>query len=671
MEFIGKLHPLLLHLPIGVLIYTAMHWLYARVVLPADRQPDFTFALGLGSLSAIFSAISGWMLAREGGYDLELLDWHKYLGIATAVMSLGLLWAYRRIQSSNVFGAILFAFMGLLTATGHYGGSLTHGVDFLSASAKTTPVQIDDINEAHVFSTLVMPIIEKKCVSCHNPQKSKGDLLLHNLEGWLAGGDNGEVVKAGFSLESSLINRIFLPKEDEKHMPPDGKLQLTNDERVFLKWWVDSMATYDHVVKELGQTKEVAAYLGQLEAESRIDVDRPSLVELQELLHFGIVAELQAKDKPWVDVSLSNPSTFDPQDLSELTPIAEAIRSIDLSNAKLGAADLEFISALTHVEQIVLSNCSVGSNLTAPLKELETLRILNLYGTSVDRSIFEDLLELPALEKVFVWNTNVEKVDIENVLTLNPSFEIDFGVDFDQFGTAQLVSPIIAADQDLFEDSLLVRLETKAQRATIKYALNSLDSFVSYTEPFYIYSTKEVRAKLIMNGWEDSEIVAKTFAKSRYKIHDIAASVKANKQYPADGLTTVIDLSKGSSTFGDGKWLGYFGDNVTYTIDLGSAQEVSGVTVGTLSDFRSYIHAPKSIKVEASIDGKAYSNFAELSGFPTPVLAEASVHNHYLTGAPVVAQYIKIAVENQKVNPDSHPAPGATCWLFIDEVLVD
>ncbi len=671
MELIGKLHPLLLHLPIGVLIYTVLHWVYARVALPEDRQPDFTFSLGLGSLSAILSAVSGWMLANEGGYDEQLLDWHKYLGIATAVGSVGLFWAYRRVESTNTFGIILFGFMGLLTVTGHYGGSLTHGVDFLSASAKTPPAQIEDINEAHVFNDLVMPIIEDKCVSCHNPQKSKGDLLLHQLDGWLEGGKHGAVVKAGLSIESSLINRIFLPKEDEEHMPPTGKLQLTNDERLFLKWWVDSMATYDHLVKDLTQPKEIEAYLKQVESTRGIDVDRPSQAQLDKLLGYGIVAELQAKDTPWVEVFLANAATFDPSGLRKLDDIAPMIRAINLSNSRVRDNDLKTLSECENLEEVNLSNCKISSQGLEALFDLKRLKVLNLYGSDVDKSIFDGLQRMPSLEKVYAWNTKIASEAIEALNDSDPNFKIEVGADVDLFGESKLVAPFIVADQDLFKDSLLVSIETKAQRASILYSLNSLDAFTPYASPFYIATTTEVRAKLIMDGWQDSDLVSKTFAKSRHKIESIQASVEANEKYPADGPSTLIDLQKGSSSFGDGKWLGYFGDDVTFVVDLGKTQEISGVTVGALSDFRSYIHQPKSITVQVSQDSKTYLDFAELSALPIPVLAEANVQNHYLTALSTRARYVKIALKNQQVNPESHPAPGATCWLFIDEILID
>jgi len=100
-------------------------------------------------------------------------------------------------------------------------------------------------------------------------------------------------------------------------------------------------------------------------------------------------------------------------------------------------------------------------------------------------------------------------------------------------------------------------------------------------------------------------------------------------------------------------------------------QDISGVTVGTLSDFRSYIHGPRAISVQTSTDGETYSFFAELSNLPSPVLEEASVQNHYLQTRARTARYVRIEVKSQRVNPPNHPAPRETCWLFIDEILID
>ena len=93
-----------------------------------------------------------------------------------------------------------------------------------------------------VYSQLILPVFEAKCTGCHGTEKQKGKLALHTLEALMKGGEDGEVVVAGKSAESALIKRIELPKDDEDHMPPAKKEQLTAKEVALLKWWVDAGA---------------------------------------------------------------------------------------------------------------------------------------------------------------------------------------------------------------------------------------------------------------------------------------------------------------------------------------------------------------------------------------------------------------------------------------------
>jgi len=304
-ELIGRFHPLLLHLPIGALLYAFAHWGFEYFFSKGEKKTNFTFVLSIGALSAVASAVSGWILANGGGYDEGLLNWHKYLGIGTAVGAVALLWAYRNLTNEKLFGGLFTVFIVLLSLTGHYGGSLTHGEGFLSISPAANTVKLpDNIGEAHVFNDLVMPIVDRKCVSCHNPQKSKGELLLNTLAGWQKGGENGPILMTGSPAESPIIGRTLLPKEDEHHMPPSGKLQLTNDEQNFLSWWIENMEAYNHQLKDLKTTDRVDAYLEALQAAQHPQPDKPTNRQLTDLKQYGFIASLQSLDDSWVDVRL-------------------------------------------------------------------------------------------------------------------------------------------------------------------------------------------------------------------------------------------------------------------------------------------------------------------------------------------------------------------------------
>ncbi|WP_026232378.1 chitobiase/beta-hexosaminidase C-terminal domain-containing protein [Neolewinella persica] len=674
-ELIGRFHPLLLHLPIGVLVYAFTHWSFEYFFSKRTDKTDFTFALSIGALSAIASAVSGWILASDGGYDESLLNWHKYLGIGSAVGAVLLLWAYRTGSDQKLFGGLFTAFILLLTLTGHYGGSLTHGEGFLTVpSAVKTVVLPENIEEAHLFNDLVKPIVDRKCVSCHNPQKLKGELLLHTLAGWQAGGENGAILLPGSLTESPLINRVFLPKEDELHMPPSGKLQLTNEERNFLAWWIENMRDYDHQVKDLKTTAEIDDYLEALQAAQHPQPERPAAQQLVNLEQYGIIASLQSLDDSWVTVRLRNAASFNPEHLKNLRKIAPTIKSIDVSNSSIADKDLEVFSRFEHVNTINLSNCHISSEGIARLKELPSLRSLNLYGTRVDSTVLQLLNKLEGLKKVYLWETPLANAGLEKWRADYPQFEIIGGVDFAQFGESRLVPPVIVAEQDLFTDSLLVELDTKASKATIKYTTDGIipnENSPEYTEPFYLFATTEVKAILSMPGWKDSEPISSTFIKSRFSIDRLRASVEPHENYTAQGVVTLKDLRKGGSSFGDGRWLGYLGDDLTLTADLGQEEEISVVTLGTLADHNAYIHLPRSIKISVSKDGRRYVPFQDkqipVADGPTDV----RVHNHLLRSEPTLARYIRIDIKSQNVNPAWHPAPGEPCWLFVDEILVE
>ena len=262
-ELLGNFHPLFLHLPIGILMYAYLHLGFDLWIKKKEQPVNINFALGIGSLSAILSATTGYFLSLNGEYEGSLLDWHKWLGIGVAVGSVILYFLYDNEDLKKNFFGIFTGFMILLTITGHYGGSITHGEGFLSLESEQEGKSkfYEDINKAHIFNDLVMPLAKRKCISCHNPKKKKGKLLLNSLDGWKSGGASGSFIIMGNASASLLTSRIHLSLEDDDHMPPSGKLQLEEDEIQLLDWWIKSMTTYDHLVSDLSPPDHIMKYI--------------------------------------------------------------------------------------------------------------------------------------------------------------------------------------------------------------------------------------------------------------------------------------------------------------------------------------------------------------------------------------------------------------------------
>src|SRR3954468_9187567 len=182
--FLGRIHPAAVHLPIGVFALLALveiAALFPRVPrLPAGLR---TFILVLGAIFAAATALFGWLLAREGGYDPALLDRHRWLGLTVAVLAAVMLVAQLRAWR-RTYATLLVATMGILAWAGHVGGTLTHGENYLSpvaAQKKKTTTPIDPA-KALVFADVIHPILQERCVSCHGATKSNGDLRFDSLE---------------------------------------------------------------------------------------------------------------------------------------------------------------------------------------------------------------------------------------------------------------------------------------------------------------------------------------------------------------------------------------------------------------------------------------------------------------------------------------------------------
>ncbi|MCC6856887.1 MAG: hypothetical protein IT189_12620, partial [Microbacteriaceae bacterium] len=186
---VGRMHPMLLHLPIGLLILAAVLWVFRKEFEGTAFNKLFDFVLSLTALTAALTALMGFFLSREEGYTADLLNWHKYTGIGLSFLTYGLVLLHRQsVERKVIFNAILAISAIVLAVTGHFGASLTHGESYLFPIKEDAPLTITD--ETPVFEAAVQPILKAKCFQCHNEQKTKGELLMTTVADLLKGGKN-------------------------------------------------------------------------------------------------------------------------------------------------------------------------------------------------------------------------------------------------------------------------------------------------------------------------------------------------------------------------------------------------------------------------------------------------------------------------------------------------
>jgi hypothetical protein len=252
-----------------------------------DARPS-RFALALGMISAVVAALAGFLLYHGSGDDYagnELAERHLWAGMAFAVAAiatwLASLWADAMGANPVWYRLMLFATFGIMTFAGHDGASMTHGRDYLTQYAPTwlrgmlgdekkssVPEVVAPVDPV-VYTEIIAPILERRCVSCHNAEKSKGYYRMDTYELLVKGGLEGAGLKPGNAAESHIVKLIELPIDDDMHMPPDGKPQVTAAELLVLKWWIDQGADPAKKLSESNATAEVIAELKELD-------DKPS-----------------------------------------------------------------------------------------------------------------------------------------------------------------------------------------------------------------------------------------------------------------------------------------------------------------------------------------------------------------------------------------------------------
>ena len=147
------------------------------------------------------------------------------MGVAVFLFSLVCYFVSKKQWKLPFYGKRILISLIVFTIfyTGHLGGNLTHGSTYLLEYApnvvrnlvgmpdKAIPREkVKVLDSADVYLDLISPILDRRCVSCHNDDKKKGDLDLTSYANLALGGENGEVVVPGDLNTSDIYRRITL-----------------------------------------------------------------------------------------------------------------------------------------------------------------------------------------------------------------------------------------------------------------------------------------------------------------------------------------------------------------------------------------------------------------------------------------------------------------------------
>ena len=340
------------------------------------------------------------------------------------------------------------------------GSRLFTGLALLSCSAAGFSSKAAAADDPTVYGNVIAPIFHAKCVSCHGPDKKKGKMAMHTMELLLKGGSSGEkAIVPNHADQSEIFLRIELPEDDEDHMPPEGKDQLTPQETAIIKWWIDSGASADANLVEGDvpeDIREVVVKIAKDNPEGVVIVEKPketgpvvppptkeqeaAIAKIQEDLN--VVVLPLAQDNPGLTFTAVNVvKEFDDSKLARFEPIAENLLQVNIARTQVTDAGLENIAKMKNLTSLRLEKTGVTDSGLQHLGELENLEYLNLYGTKVSDAGLDKLANLKKLRRLYLWQSEVTEEGAKKLTGKLPELLINLGWD-KEVGKKPEITPV-------------------------------------------------------------------------------------------------------------------------------------------------------------------------------------------------------------------------------------
>ncbi|HEX9957872.1 MAG TPA: DUF1549 domain-containing protein, partial [Fibrella sp.] len=261
-QFLGRLHPLIVHFPVSLLTVALLLELIGWRRKSSDLRAGITALVWIGAIGSVVAAILGLVLVNQEEYGGNVVTVHQWAGLATMTLAVLTVVALRSGRAKLYRGLLTTTVVGV-TVAGHYGAMVTHGDDYLTSvlpygkepatlvadgsdskfsfAARTN--QLLDEKQISELNVEVRSVLAHNCYSCHGPVKVKGGLRLDKKEFILKGGEDGVVLVAGHPEKSDLIRRIKLPAGHDDAMPTKGK-RLTDHDVALLEYWIKQGAPW-------------------------------------------------------------------------------------------------------------------------------------------------------------------------------------------------------------------------------------------------------------------------------------------------------------------------------------------------------------------------------------------------------------------------------------------
>jgi len=683
MQPIGRLHPMLLHFPIVLLLLAGALELFIEKYRNEKFYRHITDTVWItGILSAGITVIMGLFLSREDEFSSQTVTWHKWSGAGLFFIS-SLYYALRDSRYNKpVFAKAGVAIITMLIImASHLGATVTHGENFIMEPMMTSADIVVPLEEAIVFDHVIKPVFDKKCITCHNADKSKGELILKDSLSIATGGKSGKLFEPD---ESLLLKRIHLPEDDKKHMPPSGKSQLTDEEIVLLEQWIKGGTPFTKKVVNLPATDSLRQ-LASVLLQSREIMEEYAFDEADEAIieklntNYRVIAPV-AKGSPALSVNLYNRSAYTVDALEELKEIREQVVSLDLNKLPVTDSDLNVVSQFENLRRLNLNFTEITGNGLKSLIGLKHIKRLNLAGTTISLDDLKRLLvSLESISTIAVWDTGLTSDQLEQLKASYKQLTFLTGYVDDGKNPMKLNTPRIRNKTVVFDDSVALELFHPVRGVQIYYTTNGSEpdsaNATLFTDPINIKQTTAIQARAYKMGWEPSDVATLNVYRSGIKPDSVYLLSRLSRVHPANGAQTFFDHQLGSfnanSPAWANNWAGFNNNDMKVMMDYHTPVTISSLALNTLIETETYIFPPESIEIWGGSTRNKLQLIAKVKPEQPTGYKKPYIQLNDFKLKPQTVTHLMIIAKPLSKPPSWHSRKAGKALLLVDEMLVN